>query len=87
MSFSNQFRNPKNQPGNSRHDNSNNRRPRWLGLGLLAAFAVFILVNVLTQPGQQRQSVPYSQFLEQVESGEVATAVIASDQIRYQLKT
>jgi cell division protease FtsH len=87
MSFSNQFRNPKNQPGNFRNNNDgNNRRPRWLGLGLLAALTILILANVFTQPGQQLQQVPYSQFLEQVEAGEVKEAVIAPDQIRYQLK-
>jgi cell division protease FtsH len=87
MSFSNQFRNPKNQPGNFRNNNDgNNRRPRWLGLGLLAAVTILILANVFTQPGQQLQQVPYSQFLEQVEAGEVKEAVIAPDQIRYQLK-
>lgn len=87
MSFSNRFRNLQNQPKNLRNDNSNNRRPNWLGLGLLAAFAIFALTNIFTQPNQQLQPVPYSQFLEQVEAGEVEQAVIASDQIRYQLKS
>ncbi|RZM82065.1 ATP-dependent zinc metalloprotease FtsH [Leptolyngbya iicbica] len=87
MSFSNQFRNPKNPSGNFRNNNDgNNRRPRWLGFGLLAALTIFVLANVFTQPGQQLQQVPYSQFLEQVEAGEVKEAVIAPDQIRYQLK-
>lgn len=86
MSFSNQSRNSQNQPGNFRNDDTGNRRPRWLGLGLLAAFAVFVLTNFFTQPNQRLQSVPYSRFLEQVESGEVETAVIAPDQIRYQLR-
>jgi len=87
MSFSNQFRNPKNPSGNlGNSGDSNNRRPRWLGLGLLAALTIFILANVFTQPGQQLQQVPYSQFLEQVEAGEVKEAIIAPDQIRYQLK-
>lgn len=86
MSFSNQSRNSPNPSRNFRHNDANDRRPRWLGLGLLAAFAIFILTNFFTQPDQQLPSVPYSQFLEQVESGDVETAVIASDQIRYQLK-
>lgn len=86
MSFSNQSRNPQNPSRNFRKNDTNDRRPRWLGLGLLAAFAIFILTNFFTQPDQQLSSVPYSQFLAQVESGDVETAVIASDQIRYQLK-
>jgi cell division protease FtsH len=51
--------------------------------------AAFILLNVFSNPAQRQPSeeVPYSRFLEQVESGQVAEAVIAPDQIRYQLKS
>lgn len=51
--------------------------------------AAFILLNIFSDPARQQPSeeVPYSRFLEQVESGEVAEAVIAPDQIRYQLKS
>jgi cell division protease FtsH len=54
----------------------------------LLAFAAFFLINVLSaQWGQTpTEEVPYSEFLEQVEAGEVEEAVIAPDQIRYQLK-
>lgn len=85
MSFSNQSRN-QNRLGGSRND-SNNQRPRWLGPGILFALVAFVLLNLFSQPGrQQTEQVPYSQFLEQVEAGKVSQAVIAPDQIRYQLK-
>jgi len=92
MSFSNQPRNQQNRSGlfqnSNNSDDSNNRGPRWLGGGLLIAFAAFLLINVFsTQIGQQAaEEVPYSRFLEQVEADQVKEAVIAPDRIRYQLK-
>lgn len=85
MSFNNQSRN-RNRLGSSQ-DNSDNQRPRWLGPGLIVALAAFVLLNLFSQPGQQQtEQIPYSQFLAQVEAGKVSQAVIAPDQIRYQLK-
>ena len=90
MSFSNQSGN---RQGSSNSNFGpkppNNPRSRWLGGGLLLLAAAFILLNVFSNPAQRQPSeeVPYSRFLEQVESGQVAEAVIAPDQIRYQLKS
>lgn len=51
--------------------------------------AAFIVLNLFSGPTRQQadEEVPYSRFLEQVESGQVTEAVIAPDQIRYQLKS
>jgi cell division protease FtsH len=90
MSFSNQSRDPKNRPGfNPDSNQPDNPRSRWLGGGLLILAAAFILLNLFSGPARQQadDEVPYSRFLEQVESGQVAEAVIAPDQIRYQLKS
>jgi cell division protease FtsH len=90
MNFSNQSSNQKGRPDPTSGSNpSDNSRGRWLGSGLLIMAAAFIVLSVFSSQVQQPQSeeVPYSQFLEQVESGQVAEAVIAPDQIRYQLKS
>jgi cell division protease FtsH len=90
MSFSNQSSDRQNRPGLPPNANQpNNPRSRWLGGGLLILAAAFILLNIFSDPARQQPSeeVPYSRFLEQVESGEVAEAIIAPDQIRYQLKS
>ena len=90
MSFSNQSRDQQNRLGGN-PNNSNqpdNQRSRWLGGGLLILAAAFVLLNIFSDPRQRAaEEIPYSRFLEQVESGEVAEAIIAPDQIRYQLKT
>jgi cell division protease FtsH len=90
MSFSNQSRDQHNRPPLRPDPNqSNNPRSRWLGGGLLILAAAFIVLNIFSGPNRQQadEEVPYSRFLEQVESGQVAEAVIAPDQIRYQLKS
>ncbi len=90
MSFSNQSRDQQNRPGlNPNNSNQPDNQPsRWLGGGLLILAAAFILLNIFSGPRQRAaEEIPYSRFLEQVESGEVAEAIIAPDQIRYQLKT
>jgi cell division protease FtsH len=92
MSFSHQSSDRQNRPGLSPTPNPNqpnNQRSRWLGGGLLILAVAFILLNIFSGPAREQPSeeVPYSRFLAQVESGEVAEAVIAPDQIRYQLKS
>ena len=90
MSFSNQSGNRQGSSNSNFGPKPPNKpRSRWLGGGLLLLAAAFILLNVFSNPAQRQPSeeVPYSRFLEQVESGQVAEAVIAPDQIRYQLKS
>lgn len=70
--------------------NSGGNRPglRWLGSGLLLLLGVLILVNYsgTSRLGIGAEEVPYSQFLEQVESDQVSEATIMDQQIQYELK-
>ncbi|MBE7385725.1 MAG: ATP-dependent zinc metalloprotease FtsH [Leptolyngbya sp. SIO1E4] len=47
----------------------------------------FFLITLLTGRGPGKEEVPYSQFIDQVESGQVATAKVGSHKIEYTLKT
>lgn len=86
----NQFKrfNSKSGDRQGQSPNGPNFRFRWISGGLLILFAGFFLLNVIGSFARQgqTQSVPYSQFLEQVEAGRVKEATIAPDQIRYELK-
>lgn len=86
----NQFKrfNSKSGDRQGQSPNGPNSRFRWISGGLLILFAGFFLLNVIGSFARQgqTQSVPYSQFLEQVEAGRVKEATIAPDQIRYELK-
>lgn len=86
MSFTNQTRNSRDRSKDVQNDNSGGS-PRWLGTGVILALIAFAFFNFYSQSTQQSaESVPYSQFLQQVEAGQVEEAVVAPDQIRYRLK-
>ncbi|MGJ3245311.1 MAG: ATP-dependent zinc metalloprotease FtsH [Elainellaceae cyanobacterium] len=74
--------NQNNQPDNQ------NQWSRWISSGFLFLIAAFLLVNFFgsNRPGANSQQVPYSEFLEQVESNQVKEAIISDDRIRYELK-
>ncbi|HHP7245974.1 MAG TPA: ATP-dependent zinc metalloprotease FtsH [Elainellaceae cyanobacterium] len=74
--------NQNNQPDNQ------NQWSRWISSGFLFLIAAFLLVNFFgsNRPGANSQQVPYSEFLEQVESNKVKEAIISDDRIRYELK-
>lgn len=86
---SNQPNSPRQQGNHNKGGDRPNSRFRWLNGGLLVLLAGFLLLNVIGSFVRQGQteSIPYSQFLEQVEAGQVKEAVIAPDQIRYELKS
>jgi cell division protease FtsH len=56
---------------------------------VVAVAAVLIFINVLlpTLTAPKLPGVPYSQFINQVEAGEVAKASVGPNQIRFQLKS
>ncbi|PSN18482.1 cell division protein FtsH [filamentous cyanobacterium CCP5] len=61
---------------------------RWVGGGFLILAAGFLLFSVASSSLQSgdRESVPYSRFLEQVEADQVKEATVAPNRIRYELK-
>ncbi|MDJ0732710.1 MAG: ATP-dependent zinc metalloprotease FtsH [Nostocaceae cyanobacterium] len=63
-------------------------QPRQLGGSLLLWLAFLISLNLMLmgQPSQKQQ-VPYSKFISQVEDGQVAKVKIGSELIVYQLKS
>lgn len=46
----------------------------------------FFLITLLTSRGARKVEIPYSQFIDQVESGEVATVKVGPRKIEYTLK-
>ncbi|NER81059.1 MAG: ATP-dependent zinc metalloprotease FtsH [Leptolyngbya sp. SIO1D8] len=60
---------------------------QWLSL-LIWMVVWFFVIMLLTSRGPRKAEVevPYSQFIDQVESGEVATAKVGSNKIEYTLK-
>ncbi|EDX83533.1 ATP-dependent metallopeptidase HflB subfamily [Synechococcus sp. PCC 7335] len=72
-------------PLSNRPDNAApNNRAFASSLFLLLAWLFIVMAVVVRAPRKDR--VPYSQFIEQVESGQVAAASISSQQIVYTLK-
>ncbi|MCX5938508.1 MAG: ATP-dependent metallopeptidase FtsH/Yme1/Tma family protein, partial [Cyanobium sp. LacPavin_0920_WC12_MAG_62_9] len=68
-------------------DNRPSRRFGLINL-LLIGFGVLLLVsNFLPNPATQVPRVPYSLFIDQVNSDNVKRAYITQDQIRYELST
>lgn len=61
--------------------------PRQFGSSLIFLFWLPILLNLFLFRGPQYRQVPYSQFIEQVETGKVVRAVVGSDRIQYELKS
>jgi cell division protease FtsH len=63
-------------------------RPFIVANALVALAAIFVFINVVL-PGinaPKVEGVPYSQFIRQVESGDVVRASLGQDLIRFQLK-
>jgi cell division protease FtsH len=69
---------------------SNTPEPKTSGASRLIANLVVIaawILLILTLPRNSRQeTVPYSQFIDQVENGQVATAEVSAQKIEYTLK-
>ena len=57
-----------------------------VNLGWLAVWLLIMIFTVTRMP-QRPEEVPYSEFITQVESGQVATVNISEHQIQYTLKT
>lgn len=76
--------------GKSSQDNNNDNSKNNLRIGggwiLLAVSFTILGLSLLSPTSNGRQQVAYSQFLEQVEAGNVEEATIAPDQIEYELK-
>ena len=73
-------------------DTDSNRRaktpePGQWGRSLIIFFMWLILLNVFFVRIPDYPEIPYSDFIEQVEAGKVARAVIGSDRIQYFLKS
>ena len=73
-------------------DTNNNPRekkpePRPLGREIILILWMLILANLFFFPREPRfEEVPYSQFIDQVESGQVESAEVGTERIRYILK-
>ncbi|PMB45283.1 cell division protein FtsH [Fischerella thermalis CCMEE 5205] len=63
-------------------------KPRDVGGSLLIFLVTLFLLNLLIFPNLSPRppEVPYSEFVEQVEAGQVARAIISPNRIEYQLK-
>ncbi|MGC8713685.1 MAG: ATP-dependent zinc metalloprotease FtsH [Leptodesmis sp.] len=62
-------------------------RSRQFGGGLLILFTLLLLLNfVIPSFGPRPASIPYSDFIAQVQAGKVAQALITPNQIQYTLK-
>ena len=87
MVFDNRQGSNRNNPSPNQPDDQQPNL-RWFGGGFLILAAGLLLLNVFSSSLQQGnvKNVPYSQFLEQVESDQVEEATIAPDRIRYQLR-
>jgi cell division protease FtsH len=73
-------------------DTDNNRRvktpePRQFSGGFLILFLLMILMDLLLLREPQYTRVPYSDFIAQVEAGQVASAVVSPNHIQYVLKS
>ncbi|PLZ78722.1 ATP-dependent zinc metalloprotease FtsH, partial [Fischerella thermalis] len=63
-------------------------KPRDVGGSLLIFLVSLFLLNLLIFPNLSPRppEVPYSEFVEQVEAGQVARAIVSPNRIEYQLK-
>ena len=67
-------------------NSSQNSWFKQLGNSLWLILIIFLLFNIVFGSGSKVQEVPYSQFLKQVEAGQVKQAIISTERIEYQLK-
>jgi cell division protease FtsH len=69
---------------------SDNRRPESSETngfsGILMWFVILLILNTIFWRIPKASTKPYSEFIHQVETGQVARVVVGSDQIRYELK-
>jgi cell division protease FtsH len=64
-----------------------NPEPSGLGRSLIILLLWLIFLNLFVLRGTEQSLVSYSQFIDQVEAGKVASAKIGSDRILYVLKS
>jgi cell division protease FtsH len=55
-------------------------------IGILMWFIILVLLNALSWRTPRDSTKPYSEFVHQVESGQVARVVVGNNQIQYELK-
>ncbi|PSB00455.1 ATP-dependent zinc metalloprotease FtsH [Merismopedia glauca] len=61
--------------------------PRQFGGSLLILFTVLLLLNfIIPSFGSRPAQVPYSDFINQVETGKVSQAIVGAEKIEYALK-
>ncbi|MBE9103258.1 ATP-dependent zinc metalloprotease FtsH [Vacuolonema iberomarrocanum] len=60
---------------------------KWLNILTWVVVWSFLMIALSTSRGSRKEEVPYSQFIDQVESGEVATVKISSNAIEYTLRS
>ncbi|MGF1514582.1 MAG: ATP-dependent zinc metalloprotease FtsH [Elainellaceae cyanobacterium] len=70
---------------NSNPQPSSNPRRLIGGLGWMAIWLLVLVMSLLQAP--RRKEVPYSQFVDQVESGRVTTVTISPKRIEYTLRS
>lgn len=58
---------------------------QWVSI-LIWLVMWFFLITLLTSRGARKEEIPYSQFIDQVESGQVATVKVGTRKIEYTLK-
>jgi cell division protease FtsH len=79
------------RPGSSQKNTPGGGGPgfSWLGRSFLFVAIGLLVINFIGFSFRQGRSetIPYSEFLEQVDNNQVERAVIAPDQIRYALKS
>lgn len=75
-----------NGSGNRGDRPSGNDTSNQSGGGILILLTLMIVLNLLFFRSPQKLRVPYSEFLDQVEAGEVERVAIGPDQIQYELK-
>lgn len=63
-----------------------NREPSGFGRTLIILLAWLLFLNLFLGRGAEQNTVPYSQFIDQVEAGKVASAKIGTERIQYTLK-
>lgn len=66
-----------------------NPKPKQFGNSLILFIIALLLLNFAILPSLRPRppKVPYSEFIEQVETGQVARALVAPDRIQYVLKS
>ena len=67
----------------------NSRQNSWfkqLGSTLWLLLMIYLIFSIVFRSGFNEREVPYSQFLKQVQTGQVKQATISSERIQYQLK-